>query len=143
MPSNGYSVGRDGYLSVVLNGQVQPWQVRTKFSYEVENKIAESYQVDTGLTVPVPVAPKGSGTIHYDRMNSQFERYFSQFFANWQAGLNILSLTLKFRVTEPSGATTRYTFEQVAFGKLNAGVWELEDLVRMDCTFRFANYIVK
>ena len=143
MPSNGYSVGRDGYLSVVLNGQVQPWQVRTRFSYEVENKIAESYQVDTGLTVPVPVAPKGSGTIHYDRMNSQFERYFSQFFANWQAGLNILSLTLKFRVTEPSGTTTRYTFEQVAFAKLNAGVWELEDLVRMDCTFRFANYIIK
>ena len=143
MPSNGYSVGRDGYLSVVLNGQVQPWQVRTRFSYEVENKIVKSYQVDTGLTVPVPVAPEGSGSIHYDRMNSQFERYFSQFFANWQAGLNILSLTLKFRVTEPSGTTTRYTFEQVTFGKLNAGVWELEDLVRMDCTFHFASFIIK
>lgn len=143
MPSNGYSVGRDGYLSVVLNGQVQQWQVRTKFTYKAQNKIVKSYQADTGLTVPVPVAPEGSGSIHYDRSNSQVERYFSQFFANWQAGLNILSLTLKFRVTEPSGTTTRYTFEQVAFGELNAGVWELEDIVRMDCTFDYANLIIK
>lgn len=143
MPSNGYSVGRDGYLSVVLNGQVLPWQVRTKFTYEAENKIVNSYQADTGLTVPVPVAPSGSGSIHYDRIDAQVERYFSQFFANWQTGLNILSLTLKFRVNEPSGKTTRYTFEQVAFGKLNAGVWELEDLVRMDCTFHYANFLIK
>ena len=142
MPSNGYSVGRDGLLSVVLNGVVQQWSVRTRFRYRYNADVVKSYQVDTGLTVPIAVAPQWSGEIHYDRQNSQFERYFTTFMANWIAGLNNLSLTLKFRVTEPSGTVTRYTFEQCAFKEGNFGEWELQNIPRMDTAFDCANVII-
>ncbi len=121
MPINGYTVGRDVVLRVILaGGQELAIPGLTNFKKKPDMTDQKVMRIDGN--VDHLVFPGGwSGSFELDRTDPTVDDYMAQLEENYYSGVNILPGTISENITEANGAISRYQYQGVVLKPTDMG----------------------
>ena len=135
MSQNGYSLGRDVTLAVILSdgsslalGKVTKWSAQQDSSQQMIKGI-------DGVNDHLRFYEGWSGSFEIERRSPDLDNYFAKLEANYAVGLYEPSATLQQTVTEPSGKVSQFRFEGVLLSYDNAGEWSADNSVHQTLSF--------
>jgi hypothetical protein len=130
MPMNGFTVGRDIALQIMgqNNSVVASFALQTSFDFKQGVVKIQSKGID-GVIRHLYLPDGWSGTMKFDRGNSNVDDYFAQLESNYYAGSNIGAAQITQTITEASGNLTQYRFIGVMMCLDDGGNYAGENLV--------------
>lgn len=130
MPMNGFTVGRD--ISLQIFGQngnvVANFALNTSFDAKQKTVKIQSKGID-GVIRHLELPDGWSGSLTFDRRDSNIDDYFAQLESNYYAGVNIGAAQITQTITEVNGGTTQYRYTGVMLCLEEAGKYAGENLV--------------
>lgn len=130
MPMNGFTVGRDIALQIMgqNNNIVASFAMQTSFDSKQGVVKVQSKGID-GVIRHLFLPDGWSGTMKFDRSNSNVDDYFAQLESSYYAGINIGAAQITQTITEVLGNLTQYRYTGVMMALDDAGSYAGENLV--------------
>lgn len=120
MPVNGFTVGRDVTVDLVIGGENVRFSLITGFTSKpkyAENTIEGLDGLDRHL-----VEPAGwEGDMDFERQGPELDSYFARIEAAFFAGLDLPSGTITETIQEPNGSVSQFRYEMVVLMLESAG----------------------
>lgn len=120
MPANGYTVGRDVVVDITTPLGPVNFQVRTGFMKKQETNDIKVKRAD-GITDYLFLPDGWSGTLDYERQDSQIDDYFAGLEQAYYVGINLGSATITETIQETNGNLSQYRYEGCVFKLDDAG----------------------
>ena len=135
MSQNGYSLGRDVTVAIILpDGSSLNLGKVTKFTSKQDTTDQKIKGID-GLTDHLRFYEGWSGSFEIERRGPDLDAYFSTLESNYFAGANEAAATMQQTITEPTGAVTQYQFQGVLLKFDDAGDWMGDKAVSQKMSF--------
>lgn len=136
MSQNGYSLGRDVTLAIILpNGSSLQLGKITKWTAKQDTSDQKIKGID-GITDHLRFYEGWSGSFDVERRSPDLDVYFAALEANYYAGLDEQPATLQQTITEPNGQVSQYRFERVLLKYEDAGDWSGDKAVSQKVSFQ-------
>lgn len=136
MSQNGYSLGRDVTLAIILsNGSSLQLGKITKWTAKQDTSHQKIKGID-GITDHLRFYEGWSGSFDVERRSPDLDVYFAALEANYYAGLDEQPATLQQTITEPNGQVSQYRFERVLLKYDDAGDWSGDKAVSQKVSFQ-------
>ncbi len=135
MSQNGYSLGRDVTLTIILpNGSSLNLGKVTKFTSKQDSSDQKIKGID-GDTDHLRFYEGWSGSFESERRGPELDVYFARLEANYNAGTDEPPATLQQTIVEPSGQVSQYRYERVLLKYDDAGDWAGDKSVHQKISF--------
>jgi hypothetical protein len=135
MPQQGYSIGRDITLALILPsgdalrmGKITKWNAKPDLT---DQKIKGM----DGDTDHLRFYEGWSGSFDIERRGPELDSYFAQAERNYHAGADEPPATLQQTIVEPTGAVSQFRFERVLLKYDDAGDWQGDKSVSQKVSF--------
>jgi hypothetical protein len=135
MSQNGYSIGRDVTIVVILpDGSTLNLGKVTKWTAKQDSTDQKIKGLD-GITDHLRFYEGWSGSFEMERLGPDLDQYFARLEANYYAGTDEPPATLQQTIVEPSGQVSQYRFERVLMKYDDAGDWAGDKSVTQKVSF--------
>ena len=135
MPQNGYSIGRDTTIAVILPGgsSLNLGKV-VKFSSKSDTTDQKIKGMD-GITDHLRFYEGWSGSFELERMSPDLDTYFATLESNYYAGIAEFAVTIQQTVAEASGSVSQFSFQGALLKFDDAGDWSGDKAVSQKLSF--------
>ncbi len=135
MPQQGYSIGRDVTLAVILPGgaALRLGKV-TKFTAKQDTTDQRIKPLD-GSTDNLRFYDGWSGSFMLERRGPEMDNYFEQLERNYHAGADEPPATMQETIVEPDGSVSQFRFERVLLKFDDPGEWSADKSVSQSVSF--------
>lgn len=141
MPLQGYSVGRDITLVVILPGGLAlQLGIVTSWNAKQETTDQRVKRID-GNTDHLRFFDGWSGSFKMERDGPAIDQYFADLEANFFAGDDEPPATIVQTISEPDGSVSEFRFERVLLRYDDAGEWGSDKSVSQALSFMAARRI--
>jgi len=135
MSQNGYSLGRDVTLTIILpDGSSLGLGKVTGFDSKQDTTDQKIKGID-GITDHLRFYEGWSGSFEMERRGPEVDAYFAKLEANFHAGADEPPATLQQTIVEPNGQVSQYRYERVLLKYDDAGKWGGDKSVHQKITF--------
>ena len=135
MSQNGYSLGRDVTLAIILpDGDSLNMGKVTKFSSKQDTTDQKVKGID-GVTDHLRFYEGWSGSFEAERRSNDLDSYFAKLEANYHGGIDEPPATLQQTIVEPNGEVSQYRYERVLLKYDDAGDWAGDKSVHQKISF--------
>lgn len=135
MPQQGFSIGRDCTLAVILpDGTPLRLGKVTGFSSKQDTTDQRIKSLD-GTTDNLRFYDGWSGNFRLERRGPELDNYFEQLERNYHAGLDEPPASIQQTVVEPGGAVSQYRYERVLLKFDDPGEWSADKSVNQAVSF--------
>lgn len=135
MSQNGYSMGRDRTVAIVLpDGTTLNMQKVTKFTSKQDSSHQKVKGLD-GVTDHMRFYEGWSGSFECERRGPELDAYFARLEANFYAGIDEPPATIQETITEPNGTVSQYRYERALLKYEDAGDWVGDKSVHQKVSF--------
>lgn len=135
MSQNGYSLGRDVTLAIILpDGSSLHLGKVTKFSSKQDTSDQKIKGID-GITDHLRFHEGWSGSFEMERRGPELDEYFAKLEGNYHAGRDEPPATLQQTVSEPNGQVSQFRYERVLLKYDDAGDWSGDKSVHQKISF--------
>lgn len=135
MPLNGYSVGRDTTIVVILpDGTSLNLGTVTKFSSK-QDTTTEKIKALDGKTYHLRYFDGWTGSFEVNRQGPDLDAYFSGLESDYYAGITEGYATIQQTISEPDGSVTQYRFDRCILQLDDAGDYASDKSVMQKVSF--------
>jgi hypothetical protein len=135
MSQNGYSLGRDVTLAIILpDGSSLSLGKVTKFTSKQDTTDQKLKGID-GIVDHLRFYEGWSGSFESERRGPELDVYFAKLEANFYAGVDEPPATLQQTIVEPNGQVSQYRYERVLLKYDDAGDWSGDKSVHQKISF--------
>lgn len=141
MPQQGYSIGRDVTVAVILsNGTAL--RLGKVLSFDAKQVTSEEEIVGLDGVVDHLRFYKGwTGSIKMERRSPDLDNYFATLEANYWAGVGEDTITIQQTISEPNGSVSQWRYERVLLKYDDPATWEADKSVTQSLSFVAAKRI--
>ena len=141
MPQQGYSIGRDITLALILpDGSSLRLGKITKFNAKPDLSGQKIKGID-GQTDHLRFYEGWTGSFDIERRGGDLDAYFAAAERNYYAGADEPPATLQQTVNEPNGQVSQFRFERVLLKYDDAGDWQGDKSVSQKVSFEASRRI--
>jgi hypothetical protein len=141
MPQQGYSIGRDVTLAVILpDGTALRLNKVTGFTAKQDTSEQKITPLD-GTSDHLRFYQGWSGSFKLERRGPELDNYFALLEANYHAGLDEPPASIQQTIVEPNGAVSQFRFERVLLKFDDPGDWSADKSVNQGVSFMAARRI--
>ncbi|HEX7854444.1 MAG TPA: hypothetical protein VF503_12185 [Sphingobium sp.] len=135
MPQQGYSIGRDRSVAIILpTGSTLRLNKVTSFQSKQDTSEQKIKGLD-GVTDHLRFYEGWSGTFKIERRGPELDVYFAQLEANFYAGADEPPAIMQETIKEPNGSVSQYRYERVLLKYDDAGTSEADKSVTQSISF--------
>ncbi len=135
MSQNGYSLGRDTTVAVILpDGSSLNLGKVTKFTSKQDTTDEKIKGID-GVTDHLKFYEGWTGSFDIQRRNPELDNYFARLEANYFAGVDEPPATIQQTIVEPNGQVSQFRFERVLLKYDDAGDFTAAKAVSQKISF--------
>lgn len=120
MPTNGFSVGKDVTVDLVIGGQNVRFSLITGFESAPEYSEPDVIGLD-GITRYLVLPTGWKGKMDFERQGPQLDTYFAEREAAYFAGQDLPSGTITETIQEPDGGVSQFRYEGAVLMLEDAG----------------------
>lgn len=135
MPANGFSVGKDVTVDLVIGGENVRFSLITGFMSSpeyAENTIEGLDGVTRHQTLPTC----WKGSMDFERQGPEIDNYFAEKEAAYFQGFDLPSGTITETIQEPSGAVSQFRYEEAVLMLEDAGDKKGKDTIKQKVSFK-------
>ena len=141
MPQNGYSIGRDVTIAVILpDGTPLRLGKVTGFMAKQDTTDQRIKPLD-GTTDNLRFYDGWSGNFKLERRGPELDNYFEQLERNYYAGADEPQATMQQTIVEPGGGVSQFRYERVLLKFDDPGEWSADKSVNQAVSFMAGRHI--
>jgi hypothetical protein len=135
MSQQGYSIGRDVTLTVILpDGTTLPLSKVTGFTAKPDTTTQKIKPLN-GKIDNLRFIEGWSGSFSMERRGATIDQYFAQLEDNYYGGLDEPPAILQQTIQEPDGSISQFRFERLILNYDDAGDWAADKSVSQKISF--------
>jgi hypothetical protein len=134
MPINGYSVGRDLTLTIMVNGAPIRFRGITGFRKKQDVDETKIVKID-GVTDHVIFQKGWSGSFDLERQSADLDIYFAQVEQDYYSGITALPASIHETIQEVNRSITQWALTKVLLKYDDAGDWTGDKTIKQAVSF--------
>lgn len=135
MPQNGYSIGRDKTVVIILpDGSPLDLGKITGFTANRKDNIETLHHIND-TSDHIRHVGEWSGSVSISRRNNKIDAYFGNIEANYYANIDEKACSIQETIQEANGSVSQWAYTKVILEYSDSGNWDAQKSVNIKINF--------